>query len=320
LRINEDGQFSYENKGFLAGSPAPTFEYTLSDGTDTDTAEVTINVNTNAPVANHDVSGIVFYADELGFTGGNVTGLEQISSGDDIDDFGADGAGSPAVTQVEYMGNLYSLDASNTSANPITIVTDFGELYIDNTGGYTFLKPADITMPAEGKVSLEFTYTIQDDDALNPDTDEAILTINIGPLGATFTSKDLDIDLNQTGGTIDTSFDAKAFLNVEDPASKSSPDLEDLGYILTDNNTDGLETYLAVMDEDQSAIVDIDLAAMLKESQAESIALEKGQNDQEHSYFTTVTNGLLEGGGTIISDQAAATNTPIAEFESAELL
>jgi hypothetical protein len=47
--------------------------------------------------------------------------------------------------------------------------------------------------------------------------------------------------------------------------------------------------------------------------------LEKGEADLEPESFTTVTNGLLADGAILISD-ATASNAPIAELDSAELL
>ena len=330
LRINEDGQFTYENKGFLAGSPAPTFEYTLSDGIDTDTAEVTINVNTNAPDAVADTNYIGFIMiDGIAYAppvvGNVVTGFKTVenpdgtgSSGDMPDSGGGDDFGSPILTTIVYAGILYPLDA-HPSGSPLEIKTNYGTLEIDNMGVYTFI-PAQIKISdpnlspeellADGTLDLKFAYTIQDSDSLNPDTDSAILTINVAapfvppaePL-----EKSIDTDFNQTSGLIDTDFDAKAFLNVEDPASKYSPDLDDLSDILTDEHAGGLENYLAVMSKDDGAISE------------DVVVLEKGEADLEPESFTTITNGLLADGAILISD-ATATNAPIAELDSSELL
>jgi hypothetical protein len=320
LTINENGQFTYENKGFLEGSPAPTFEYTLSDGTDTDTAEVTINVNTNAPEAVADTNYVLFTA-FLGsvvapqIVGNVVTGQ---STGDRADSPGSDGFGTPILTQVLYAGTPYNLDA-NPPATPLEITTDYGTLVIDNMGAYTFM-PATIEigdprlspdkLSANDTVDLEFTYTLQDSDILDPETDFAILTIEISapfvePVAPE--SLSIDIDFNQTGGTIDTDFDAKAFLNVEDPAAKYSPDLDDLSDILTDEHAGGLENYLAVMSKDDGAITE------------DAVVLEKGEADLEPESFATVTNGLLADGAILVSDVTAA-NAPIAELDSADLL
>jgi hypothetical protein len=331
LQINADGDFTYENKGFLGGSPELTFEYTLSDGIDIDTATVSIAVETNAPTANDDASSFVFTAGEPRTVTGNVTGLARGGSSSDVrDDFGSDGSGSPAVTQVEYSGGVYLLNVSNTSSNPIEIVTEFGSLFMDINGGYSFVEKdgltlADITadgipVNSEGNLELEFTYTIQDGDSLNSETSTADLSIEIvAPV--TTLAKGMSAFFDETSGLIDTDFDSESLINTDKSTFKFSPDLDGLDDILTEANTDGLETYLAAIGEDNPSKVNIELTSSLKDSPLDDAkVLSKEQSDQEFSSSATVTNGLLEGGGTIISDQAAATSAPIAEFDSAELL
>jgi hypothetical protein len=330
LRINEDGAFTYENKGFLEGSPAPTFEYTLSDGIETDTAIVSITVNTNTPVANPETNPVSLeaffetgtaYASDV--EGNVVTGVAT----SDNPDSSYDGFGSPAVTQVVFKDVQYLLDASNNSENPIKIDTDYGTLFIDNTGYYQFSTPFGMDLPDEVK-NLEFNYTIQDGDIVNPETASADLIIEITPpqeaegrKAPEPSAKSVALDLDETSGTIDTDFDAKTFMKEDKATFKFSPDLDDLSDILTDGHTGGLETYLVAMGEDESALVDIDLAVALKDFQVDdSVTLEKSDANSEHASFTSVTNGFLADGAIIISDVAEATNAPIAELDSAELL
>jgi hypothetical protein len=322
LRINTNGAFTYENKGFLKDSSAPSFEYTLSDGIDIHKAVVTINVDTNAPIANDDVATYIFDEDKAVTVEGNVTGLAfGRGSTDQRDNFGNDGPGSPAVTQVEYLGVVYTLDANNTSGNRITISTEFGYLSIDNKGGYKFTEEG-LTSDEVGKdgISLEFTYIIQDGDLVNPDQDSAILTINIKPPQQPDSQpNDLDIHFNQTSGTIDTGIDTQE-LSADKVAFAYSPDTYDLGNILTDGHTGGLEKYLAEMAGDDGAMVNIDQAAVLNNVQAEeSIVLEKGEVVSKYASLATVSNGLLAEGAIIISDAAEATSAPIAELDSTEL-
>ncbi len=326
LSINVDGVFTYENKGFLEvedSTPTqPSFEYTISDGIDTDTAEVTINVVTNAPVANDDSNGFIFNEDNARTIGGNVTGLWFFTSTDNVDDFGSDGQGSPAVTEVVYNQVTYTLGTGNDSGNPISIVTLFGVLSIDNIGSYTFVQDPGLTsndIGTEG-VSLEFTYTIQDGDTLNSETSSADLVIQIRP-PVSPNPLSIDLDFNETSGTIDTEISAKVILDINEAAFLSSPDANDLNDILTDGHASGLEQYLADMGKDEGVMINIELAPDLKNVQSEeSVVLEKGDTESESASFTTVTNGLLAGGGTLVSDAAAAVNAPIAEFDSSDLL
>ena len=328
LRINADGEFTYENKGFSVVDGVESvvnFTYTLSDGTDTDTATVAIEVIDNGPDAISDSNYIelteffttdTYYANNIE---GNV--IIAKSSGDNSDFRDSDDVTAPTLIQVQYDGVVHDFGA-NTS---ITINTDFGTLSIQNTGRYEFSTPFGMKLPDD--IDLHFTYTIQDGDTVNPETDSADLTIYIRESGqpnpvitGTSTEVVTEVATFSAGGTIDTDIDSKSLINADKATFKFSPDIADLGDILTDGHTDGLESYLAAMGEDESAIVDIDLAAASKDSLVEAAVLAKGQNDSDHGSYATVTNGLLEGGGTIISDQAAATNAPIAEFDSAELL
>ena len=64
--IKADGSFRYINDGSEPAGAAPTFEYTLSDGIDTDTATVTINVSAvnEAPVSDEPEGGYAFTYEE----------------------------------------------------------------------------------------------------------------------------------------------------------------------------------------------------------------------------------------------------------------
>ena len=325
LRINENGEFTYENKGFFDnGTTTPTqpsFEYTLSDGIDTDTARVTIEVSSSGPVANGDDNFILLTkinGTDTAFSSavkGNVVGGG--SSGDQADASGADGFGLPIITQITYGVNndTYVFSDAVTSH---TILTDFGTLTINSSGAYTFVTIDGMELPNE-IINLVFNYTIQDGDTLNPDTSSAELNIEIDPQLPVILSKDMSFD--ETSGTIDTDFGAEASLHVDGAAFLYSPDTDDLSDILTDGHSGGLEKYLAVMGDDDGSMVNVDLSVALKDFQVEeAVVLEKGDADSEYTSFTTVTNGLLAGGGTIISEAAAATNTPIAELDSSDLL
>jgi hypothetical protein len=127
--------------------------------------------------------------------------------------------------------------------------------------------------------------------------------------------------VDETSGTIDTSFATKALLSDDEAVFLHSQDTDDLSDILTDGHSEGLEKYLTVIGENEGVMLNIDQAAVLNNAQAdESIVLEKRGADSENAPTTTVTNGLLSGGAIIISDASAATNAPITELDSSELL
>ncbi|MGJ8680125.1 Ig-like domain-containing protein, partial [Paraglaciecola sp.] len=322
LRINADGDFTYENKGFLAGSTPPKFDYTLSDGTDTDIADVSINVIANAPIANDDASGFVYSDGNPRTISGNTTGLGRGSSGDVRDDFGSDGSGSPALLQVEYLGVTHTLDASHTSSNRLEISTDVGSLFIDNTGGYQFveagLELGDFPVTAGNRedIVLTFEYTIQDGDSLNGDLSSADLTITISPpadapvpIGLS-NDLDLDIYLNQ-GDTINTDFDVQAFALNNDISGTNPTQQYDLTNILLDGDVGRLEKYLEVKSNYDNSRVQL-------ENEFDN---NKSDSEEASEYAAkTVTNTLLADGAIIISDVAASTSTSSAELDSQDLL
>jgi hypothetical protein len=327
LLIKSDGSFTYNNTGFELGSAAPTFTYTLSDGTDVDTGTVTINVVDYAPDARDDINFIALveaYGSGKAFAKvaqGNV--VELGSSGDNTD-VSVDGFGSPILTQVVFGGNTYAF--SDTVSSHV-ISTNYGTLTINSAGKYRFETPNGMDLPASD-VNLQFTYTIQDGDNTNPEEDSAVLTVNIkspasAPPPPAGQSHNLDIDLDQASGTIDTAFAAKSLSHADEAAFVYAPDIDDdLSDILVDGNTDGLEKYLAIMGGDESSMVDTDQPGTHKDLQVEdSVLLEKDLGNSFQTLSTTVTNGLLAEGGIVMSDAAAnPTNAPIAEIDSPEVL
>ena len=326
LRINAEGAFTYDNRGFLEGSNPVTFEYTLSDGTNTDTANVTIAVEANAPDAVDD-NNYILLTELPGNTAfdekviGNV--ISGGSTGDNRDQ-AVDGFGSPVITQVVYDGNVYSFSATVTSHK---ILTDFGTLTINSSGAYSFETPFGMAMPPysiEG-TDIKFTYTIQDGDLINPDVDTAVLTINLNTRTPPPPQpKDVSIDFDQITGTIDTALDENSLSHADEAAFVYAPDIDgdNLSDILIDGNTDGLEKYLAIMGSDEDALVNGNMTEVHKDMKVEdAVILENDQSDLLHTLSATITNGLLADGAIIMSDTVAnPASAPIAEIDSPEVL
>jgi hypothetical protein len=335
LTISSNGDYTFKpvsglgNQDVRFEGGVPEVTYTVLDGSKFVDSTLNIDV-TSAPVANSDTSSVSFQLSDEGVIShggierGNV--ISRVTTGNKSDSGDADDLDKPTLTQIKFKDDVYKFDNINTSHE---IETHYGTLVIDNKGDYYFeQRDVDIEkLPAED-VNLVFVYTIQDGDTVNPETAEANLTIEIklptsasGKIAQEPSAKSIDLDLDETSGTINTDFDAKALINVNEATFKFSPDLDDLSDILTDGHTGGLETYFAAMGEDESAMVDIDLAVALKDFQVDdSVVLQKGDANSEHASFTTVTNGFLSDGAIIISDTAEATNAPIAELDSQEFL
>ncbi|WP_034898736.1 hypothetical protein, partial [Paraglaciecola psychrophila] len=326
LTVSSNGDYTFKPvSGFEGG--VPEVVYTVFDGSKFVDSTLNIDV-TSAPVANPDTSSVSFQLSDEGVIShdgidrGNV--ISRVTTGNKSDSGDADDLEKPTITQIKFKDDVYKFDNINISHE---IETHYGTLVIDNKGDY-FFEQRDVNieqLPAED-VNLVFVYTIQDDDTVNPETTEANLTIEIklpasGKIAQEPSAKAVDLDLDETGGTINTGFDAKVLINADEAAFKYSPDLDDLSDILTVGHTGGLETYFAAIGEDQSAKIDIDLAIAFKDFQVDdSVVLEKGNPNSENALFTTVTNGFLADGAIIISDTAEATSAPIAELDSQEFL
>ncbi|MGB1262440.1 MAG: Ig-like domain-containing protein, partial [Cognaticolwellia sp.] len=310
LTINAAGNFTYVNSdGFVLGADFPSFEYTLSDGDETDTATVTISINDSAPEAVDD-NNYITYKDENGLSiarGVRGSIITRGSSGDRED---SSPDGTIILTQIEYAGQAYVFDASNTV---YSIDTGFGTLEIYNTGLYYFDLDAGIdisTIPD----SLQFVYTIQDGDSANAETDQATLTIS-------FTHDD---------GTNTSSVEP----------SISDSDLIDLSYneqstdvVMNDQHIDIGESYdLSELIVDSESIDDSVLFNELSESDVvtegqdditpidhDSLTLkstEQGEVTAEHQ--TIITNDLLTDGATLVNDGSTEIVPPQIELDTTD--
>ncbi|WP_164718175.1 Ig-like domain-containing protein [Colwellia sp. Arc7-635] len=297
LSVNANGDFTYQNsEGFVLGAIAPSFEYTLSDGIDSDIATVTIAVGDSAPDAIDDSNSISYRVirgvTTSAFASGNI--VSDGSSGDGADE---PGDGNLTLTQFVLGGVVYLFDSNTTSYE---IDTGYGIFKIDNTGLYSFELPF-MTDASGVPSSLEVSYTIQDDDTVNPETDNATLTITFNNTTVTTTSALSD------GELIDLSYSESATdINLID--EYVSPAIEyNLSDLLVDNNNESFEDTMLFDELSQS-----DSISILQETEFtdvvidESLSLENiEQVDAAHSTETIVTNSFLDKGVTLINDASA---------------
>ena len=164
LTLKQDGTFTFDPAPNYTG-PVPEVNYTITDGTDTDTAVLTFNdvspVN-DAPVATDD--GPVDVTEDTPATGSVITGL-----GDDTDVDGdtltvqsatvdTNGDGTPDTLLIGTPTNL-----TDNNGDPI------GTLTLNLDGTFNFTPAANYTGPVP-----TVNYTITDGTA----TDDAVLTFN----------------------------------------------------------------------------------------------------------------------------------------------
>ncbi|MGV2873923.1 hypothetical protein, partial [Colwellia sp. E150_009] len=303
LTINAQGQFTYQNSdGYILGSTSPSFEYTLYDGTDSDTATVIIDVVDYAPDAIDD-NNFIQYKDDAGLSigsriRGNVIG--RGSSGDRAD---SSPDGTVILTQFEYDGTSYVFDDNNTQ---FTINTDFGIFVMYDTGAYTFSMDSGIditTIPS----SLQFDYTIKDGDALNAETDDAVLTIELTHFDSGGRSA-----ITDEGELIDLSFSEQVTdfrVQTESNVFNTAPDLSDLFAHQNDGNLDNYLAFNGLSESEGENTPDEVLTL-------ESVELNNIKGDEE----TIVTNGFLNEGATILSDSTPEHLPKQTEFDSSDIL
>ena len=178
LTLNANGSYTYvANQD--AADPLDVgdivydyFNYTVSDGTVSDTALITITIIgiNDTPTAVNDTDS-VNEDERITVTGGQ----------DDVlnDDTDTDASSSLVVTNISHTnGNSDTVTSSTTHSNGTTIVGTYGTLTIGADGSYTYIADQDAADSiADGSSETDvFTYTISDG---NGGTDTATLTITI---------------------------------------------------------------------------------------------------------------------------------------------
>ena len=197
LTIAADGSYSYVANQDAADAldagdiVTDSFNYTVSDGTATDTAVITITVIgvNDAPVAQNDV-GVIVEDGTLPVANGanaNVSGSYDATgehSGDVIDtsssshtDSDADASASLTVTAIR----VGSSEGSGTAGSIGSALTGtYGQLTIAADGSYSYVANQDLAdaLDVGDTVTDAFNYTLSDGTA----TDIGVITITI--LGA----------------------------------------------------------------------------------------------------------------------------------------
>ncbi len=135
-----------------------------TDG-DTATADLTISIVDDAPIAQDDVDAVGGLNGDVA-TGNVMTGASTITGAAGADTEGADGASVSSVTG--FAGS----DSTFNEEGNLEVTGEFGTLVIDAAGNYTYTPFED----APGAEQDVFTYILTDGDG---STAEATLTINL---------------------------------------------------------------------------------------------------------------------------------------------
>jgi VCBS repeat-containing protein len=213
LTLNSNGSYTYVANQTAADaldagdSVTDSFNYTVSDGTATDTAVITITVLgiNDTPTAQNDV-GVIVEDGTLTVTNGANATLDGSydatgeNSGDLMDtsssshsDSDSDASASLSITQIKKDGGSNSSVASGSSYNSsgTQVTGTYGTLTIGADGSYTYAATQDAADPLDaGDTATDvFAYTLSD----GTTTTTANLTITI--LGA----NDAPVAQNDTG-------------------------------------------------------------------------------------------------------------------------
>ena len=201
LTIGADGSYKYVAQSDIAGlndgaTVTDTFTYTLSDGTATTTADITITViggaaSNNSPSAVNDTDAV-----------NEDATITKTGAQDDVlnDDSDSDGD-TITVNQIQPSGgSASSVSAGSTYDSSGTSVTGtYGTLTIGADGSYTYVadQSAADDLDASDTATDTFTYRITDGTA----TDTATLTITVTGVNDTPSAVD-DTDAVNEDATI----------------------------------------------------------------------------------------------------------------------
>ncbi len=162
-------------------------QVTDADGSVSNVAQATINIDDDTPVAVSDAEGAVN-------SGATKTGTVLSGAGDDS--FGADGAkvGGGVVGAVVGINNT-----PQTTGVATVLHGTFGDLTLQANGTYTYIAKPNAQIGAGGTDT--FSYTIEDGDG---DRTTAQVTFNVTPVTLTVTPGDATVD----EAALDTKTDA----------------------------------------------------------------------------------------------------------------
>ena len=218
LTLNANGSYSYAANQSAADAlddgdtVTDIFNYTISDGSTTDTGLITITVIgiNDDPVAAND-TGTVNEGETLTVSNGS----SDIIDDNDTD---ADASASLTVSAVRLGGDEGSGDAGTIGS---ALTGTYGQLTLNANGSYTYVANQDAAneLDAGDTVTDVFNYTLSDGTA----TDIATITITINGVDDDITAVD-DTDAVNEGATISrsagSSYDIDS--NDTDPDASSS--------------------------------------------------------------------------------------------------
>ena len=297
LRVGADGTYQY-----IAGSSAGTdvFTYTLSDGTATHTATLTITVSgNNAPTAVNDTDAVNEDATITESSGSELLVADDSDADDD----------SFTVTQIGVTGGSNSAVSSGTNqSNGTSITGTLGTLVVGANGSYTYVadQSAADDLDASDTATDSFTYTISDGTA----TDTATLIITVTGVNDVPTASDKTITTNEDTAHVFSASDF-GYTDADDDdalVSVKITGLEDAGALEYYNGSAWVDV------TENQVITATDIAA-------NNLRFNPAANENGSSYTTfdfTVNDGDADSASanTITVNVTAVNDAPVADDET----
>ena len=319
LTIGADGSYTYAATadaadGIAAGESATdVFVYTLSDGTETTTANITITIlgaNDN-PTAQNDV-GVIMEGSTLtvaNSANANVSGSFDATgehSGDVIDtsssshtDTDPDTSNTLTITHIKKDGGSNSTVSSGSSYNSSgTAVTGaYGTLTIGADGSYKYVAQSDIAGFDAGETLTDtFTYTVSDGTATT--TANIVITL----LGDDGNTNNAPVARNDVGVIVeDGTLTVTNGANANESGGSYNATGEHSGDVINTSSTTHYDT-----DADSDTIT----ITQIRTSSGSDSAVSSGSSYNSNGTSVTGTYGTLtigaDGSYTYVADQSAA--------------
>ena len=320
LTINANGSYSYVANTAAAEAldagdvVTDQFNYTVSDGTATDTAVITITVIgiNDAPVAVNDTDSVNENATVTQSSGSSLLAADDA----DVDASSA----TLTITQIAKTGGSNSTVSSGTTySNGRSITGTYGTLVVGADGSYTYTadQSAADDLDLNDTATDSFTYTVSD--GTNTDTATLIFTVtgvNDAPVADNETGAVTeDATLTVTDGTSDvlygdTDADDSASLTVTTYSHTSATD-EDGASASTGNGNSGTAGTDSVVGYYGTLTLAADGTYTYTADQSVADALDA--DDTVTDVFTyTVSDGSATDTATITFTITGANDTPVA--------
>ena len=305
LTIAANGSYSYTANTAAADAldagdiVTDVFNYTVSDGTASDHATLTITVigKNDAPVAVNDTDGVLVTA-----TVTDATNSEGSVISDDTD---ADDSSSLTVTKIQHSGagSASNVSMGTTRANGQSSTGTYGTLTIGADGTYSYVAGANAGTDV-------FTYTVSD----GTSTDTATLTITVSlSNNAPVAVNDTD-DVNENATITESS---GSELLVADDTDANSDTLTVTQIAVTGGSNSSVTASTthsngtSITGTYGTLVVGADGSYTYTANTAAAEALDAGDTETD-SFTYTVSDGIAVDTATLIITVTGVNDTPVA--------